>query len=104
MKKSKHDKAINNILLKPNIIGLDNIIVSAKEVNLNNSKRLIGQPDLVFIDSNLNVYLVEYKCNDNHDKAKYQLQRDAKFIRNNLGIEVKKIYVNGHFEVEEIYR
>ena len=100
----KHDKALDNIILKPNMVGIDDVVLSAKEVNLfDYTGRLIGQPDVLIMDRDRHWHLIEYQCTSNHrDRALKQLSRGKEhlFI---YGIQnISSYYVFGNYEVENI--
>ena len=103
MVKNKHDSRLDTLILHPSLIGLENIIVAAKEVNLLNSASLVAQPDIIFINNKGLVYVVEYKSNNKHKRtAERQLETAASFIYDAYGRRVKKIYVHGEYEVQEV--
>jgi len=82
---------------------LEDVIISAKEVNLLNGNRTVAQPDIVAINKRGDLYIVEYKCNHQTNPAKghMQLRIAEHFIYDQFGIPVKKIYVTGkEYDVE----
>ncbi len=102
-KKSLHDKRVDELVLRPDILGLENIVITAKEVNLLAGKRLISQPDIVCIDRCGDIYVAEYKCNNVHpEKAHVQLRRAEEFMRSRLDLGITKYYVYGNYTVKRI--
>jgi len=105
MSDKRHDKKVSCIIATPTLIGLENVVLSAKEVNLfNYTGRLIGQPDGLFRDGFGRWHIMEYKCGGNkEEKAVEQLMRSQEhlFI---YGIEKDSglIYVHGDYETVKI--
>lgn len=100
----KHDKALDVIIQRPHLVGISNVVLSAKEVNLfDYTGRMIGQPDAVLMDRDRQWHVIEYQCTDKHrDRAIKQLSRGTEHlfiygIRN-----VSSYYIFGENNVEEI--
>jgi len=103
--KKAHNKAVDEILCKPSIIGLEKVVLGAKEVDIYDySGRLIGKPDLVFRDSLGYWHIVEYKCGESKvEKAMDQLSRASDhFAVYNIDKMAKLYYVFGNMVVKEV--
>jgi hypothetical protein len=101
----RHNDAITQIWQKPKIIGLENIVLTAKESNMfHDDGNLYHQPDgLCFDAENRVIYNVEYKLNKKRGKAITQLQEQAQWLRRIFpSYEVVNLYVHNNFNVEEI--
>lgn len=105
MKNNSHDATTRLIALKPQLIGLDNIVLSTGEVHLfNKNGSLYHQPDnLMFDPSTRTLYNCEYKCGDALSKATHQLYETEEVLRKVFkGYEVVNLYIHGNYKVEEI--
>ena len=109
MRTSIHDKHVNEILNNPKeILGLENIIWSAKEVQLWRRNKLIYVTDLVFIEYvnyNPQWIVVEYKCNDSvrqRDKARHQLRVAKNWWKEFMKETPDLLYVSGTYDIEVI--
>jgi hypothetical protein len=99
-----HDRHCTEMSLHPSIVGLDDIVIAAKEINLfKRSGELLGQPDLFAISRDGQMYIAEYKCNNNgYGKAMHQLDRDSSFIKRYMGEMPIKLYVVGDYDVQRV--
>jgi hypothetical protein len=104
VKKSQHNKGLEEILNHVIFTKVNPIQAIAKETKFYRGKDLVAEPDgLVF--SNGTLYIIEYKCHDRKkDKAIHQLEVAENYIKNNLGIYVptKLIYCHDMTCIEEI--
>jgi hypothetical protein len=99
-----HDSRCRTIARTPEIIGLDNIVISTGEVYLFGQDRTVGAPDcLAFDPSTKTLYNIEVKCGDGHrDKAFSQLSRNGEFLQRYFHFwSVVDLYVHGDYQVEE---
>lgn len=103
-----HDEHTRLISLKPQIIGLDGVVLSTEEINLRDDKgRVVSQPDnLLFDPSTQTVYSVEYKChhtNSMYLHAKEQLRRSEYLLKNMFpDWNITKLYVCDDYKIEII--
>ena len=90
MAKSKHDKGLEDIIRKPEIICARAPIFSCKDVRLYKRNKII-EPDILLYDGRY--YLVEFKSNERGEsKAKEQLKKYDGFFRSKMGINAGKIF------------
>lgn len=100
--KEIHDLAVQNILDNPKILGLENVILIAKEVRLFNAQgRLIGEPDIFGYDMRQGYFSAEYKCTDKKDvKAMEQLKRTLNHMRQyGISEQLAMFHVYGSYNV-----
>ena len=104
---SKHDKKVNQIVTRPSLIGLENIIFSTDEGHIfsqhwREKGQLIGEPDgLMFDPTTRTLYNLEYKTSDRRSDALYQLARNGAILQAMFwNWNVVDTYVHGEFEVE----
>lgn len=69
MTKSKHDEGVRQLWLRPERAGLEDVVISAKEVRMLRRDRQIGAVDNVYWTKNGDLYLLEHKSNP-HPPAK----------------------------------
>lgn len=106
MKKSKHDEGLDYIVKNPELITYKPPILVAKEPHLYDRVRdgRILPPDAIMFDGRY--YIVEFKSNDGLRcirKARDQLNKYQKVLRQNMGIEAEKVFAyydaNGEIQV-----
>lgn len=87
MKRTEHDKGLDDILNHTIFEKLDGIQMIAKEVKLYRGKNLVAEPDGIIYNGQL--FVLEYKCSDKHrSKAEHQIQTASDFIRHDLGLYI----------------
>lgn len=105
---AKHDEHTRLISLKPQLIGLDGIVLSTAEANLRNSKGVVfSQPDgLAFDSSTHTLYNIEYKCKDN--KSQYR-HAETQLVRASLKLKqifpdwkITNLYIHDDYKLEVI--
>lgn len=102
---NEHDARTTSMWIHPKIIGLENIVGSAKEFNLfKDNGDLFHQPDNVFFDyNNKIIYNVEYKLTNQRTKAIKQLQESATYLRRMFRTyNVVNLYVHKNYLIERI--
>lgn len=99
----KHDRDITALSIRPTKIGLQDIVIAAKEVNIfNTDGTLRRQPDLVFIDKYGVVSIAEYQINRTHkERAYHQLEDSTHALQDAFGITPKTLYIHHGTHVEE---
>lgn len=103
MKQSKHDNNLKEIHIHPKeILGIDDIVIIALNARRISHGREIGEDDFLAYSIKHGWIIGEYKCNDNEDKALYQLDRNANHHEDVTGSYPKKIYVCGKYEVMDV--
>jgi hypothetical protein len=103
--KQNHDKHIERYKNNPQDLGLENIVLSADEVNifLPNGDGLIAQPDNMFIDKYGHLTIVEYKGGSGRrQRAITQLYNAADVIRKLYRLDADLLYVHGDDRKEYI--
>ena len=93
--KNSHEHALNNLLRHPRLIGIDNVVWSAKEPLCHYSKGSV-EPDLLYHVKNyaLPFFVIEYKNSDRREsKALEQLLRAEEFIQEVFGTQCYKLFV-----------
>ncbi|RLD79751.1 MAG: hypothetical protein DRJ15_08745 [Bacteroidetes bacterium] len=106
--KSVHDERTRILSLKPQIIGLENILASTGEVNLFGARGTItSQPDTLHFDaSTQTLYLTEYKTHhtkSNSHHAKYQLNKSYNVLKRVFpDWNIKKLYITDNYKVEVV--
>ncbi len=98
-KKSNHRKALEKIAANPSRYGFENIVASAIEVNLFNQRgEWDAQPDIIFLDSKGEVYVIEYKSNGDSrliKRAKEQLYNTIQWFSKHTSIKPKTVIIDG---------
>jgi hypothetical protein len=98
-----HDKRLKEILRHINDIVDDEIIIRGKEIGLVKGNRLVAEPDIIGISKKGCIYVVEYKgCSEYETRATKQLSTAEKFIYDAFNIPVRKFYIHGNLETQEI--
>ena len=103
--KTIHDEHTKTIQLKPQIIGIEGIVLSTGEVNLFKKSIVISQPDNLLINPDTKIiYNIEYKCHDNNSQANhaiYQLKR-AEGLLKRIFPDYKTInlYIHDDYKIE----
>ena len=104
--KDKHDEHTRIISLKPQIIGLENIVLCTGEANLfNNKGMMVRQPDnLAFDSSTKTLYNIEYKCHYSEIRdihATYQVSECKKYLKDIFPEwHIKNILVYDNFKAD----
>jgi hypothetical protein len=105
-KQSIHDNHTRLISLKPQLIGLDGIVLSTAEANLRNNKGVVfSQPDnLMFDPSTKTLYNIEYKTHHTNSQslhAKDQLKRAHLKLKSIFGDwHITDLYITDNYRVE----
>lgn len=78
--RSKHSEQLTDRALHPDIVGINkkNLVFIAREGLLLSDGKLIGEPDLVFLDISDGLTILEHKVNNspaNYQRAREQLLR-----------------------------
>ena len=97
-----HNDMTRTIWMRPSLVGLDGIVLSSRESNLiKPDGSLYGQPDnLCFDPAKKILYQIEYKTRGNKSHAKFQLTRNASWLRNIFpDYRLVNIYMNGFGDV-----
>ena len=107
LSKTKHFDVTTRIWHRPSIIGLDDIVMSAKEPNLlRNDGSIYHQPDNVLFDpKNRLIYNIEYKTTGGREKALVQLREthyELAYLFPNY--KIIDLYVHDDYKIEEIKR
>lgn len=92
-----HDKMLDDIIKSSYKVGLrkKDLRMIMKEPMLLNNNQIIAAPDILFVDRNLNNYIIEYKASYN-DKAYKQLQNAYDhLVTTNIGGNFYKIFAYG---------
>lgn len=99
-----HEKRLHELMWRSRAsMGLENIVVLAKEVNFLKGNNIVCQPDIVAIDALGKLYIVEYKGGeDTERKARKQLHAAKSFIYDHFGLPVRTLYVHGDNQSKEI--
>ena len=101
-----HDERVWVINANPQVVGLDGIVLSAKEPRLfRKDHTLYHQPDsLCFDPSTHTLYNIEYKASTNHRRrAMKQLTESETTLKRMFGDwNVVNLYVHGDYEVERV--
>ena len=98
MAKSKHDKGLEEIVRRPEIICARTPLFSCKDIILYNKNKYI-EPDILLYDGRY--YLVEFKSTEwGENKAKEQLKKYDNFLRNKVGVHASKVFA--YYENKEI--
>ena len=104
----KHDEHTRLISLKPQLIGLDGIVLSTAEANLRNDKgNVFSQPDnLLFDPSTKTLYNIEYKTHHTNSQsmhAKEQLYRASIKLKQIFGDwRITNLYISDSYKVEVV--
>ena len=102
----KHDKHTERIWEFPKIIGLENIILSARETKMFVNNELYHQPDNLCFDPDTGIlYNIEYKTRlRGEHRAKKQLQEQEEILKNVFSIPYKiiNLFVYEDYMVEKI--
>jgi hypothetical protein len=102
---SLHDDRVRMIGLKPSIIGLDGIVLTATEAKIfRPNGDLYGEPDnLLFDPHTKTLYNIEYKCNNqSSNKAYHQLMKSSRVLRSMFQHwSIINLYVNSDYEVKQ---
>lgn len=100
----KHDKRIKALALRPKLIGLENVIASATEVNFfRPDGTLMRQPDVVFIQPRGVITIGEYHCTENHrSRAIHQLRDEYGFTEERFSISPELKYIWSNYMWENI--
>jgi len=94
MKKLNHANCLEDMVQRPHLIGIQNVIWSAKEMNFFHGHDLYCQPDIIFFNGQY--YAIEYKSTDNaFAKAKDQLARASYCIQEYFNKKPIKLFVWG---------
>ena len=103
-----HDEHTRLISLKPQLIGLDGIVLSTTEANIRNNRgTIVRQPDnLLFDPSTKTLYNVEYKSHhtkSQYNHAKIQLYTSGKHLKHLFGDwNITNLYITDDYKVEVI--
>lgn len=103
-----HDEHTRLISLKPQLIGLEGIVLSTAEANLRSERGVIvRQPDnLLFDPSTHTLYNVEYKSHHNNSQsnhAKIQLYSSYKHLKRLFpDWHITNLYITDDYKVEVI--
>ena len=105
--RTKHFDVTTRIWHRPSILGLDDIVMSAKEPNLlRPDGSLYHQPDNILFNPNKRIlYNVEYKSHGGREKALRQLQEthsELAYLFPNY--KIIDLYVYDDYKLEEIKR
>lgn len=99
-----HNQRITHLELKPRLFGLEDVVVSAKEVKFRDlTGRIVAEPDIMFVDKQGNVSVVEYKVHDkSFRKAKNQLRTAYDFLNTFYGIRPDLYYATEQYAIEKV--
>jgi len=104
---SKHDEHVKYMALKPDIIGLDSVVLATAESNIFKNGHIYRQPDnLMFDPSTKTLYNIEYKCHHTqsmYNHAKEQLktcERNLQDVFTNW--RIVNLYINDNYKIEKI--
>ena len=83
-----HNSFLEEIFNKPELAGIRGVDLRYRDVVLSYDKEIIGEIDLVLINSNIGeIYICEIKASRKFKKAiNKQLRRGYEFFKNNFGI------------------
>lgn len=101
----KHSQALEEIVSKPFLIGIDVPLLVTSEVLLYDSgRRVLGEIDIFSYDAAQGYLIAEYKSHHsrgNEVKAREQLARCSNHLERHFGIKAKKLYVTPNY-VQEV--
>jgi len=92
-----HDGAIDEIMLHPSSVGVERVVMAAKESVIFNGRRyeVASSPDVVLFLPNKSIKVVEFKSNGsspNKEEALEQLDRSQELLEGYFGFDVTRIY------------
>lgn len=90
---AKHEELKRQIVLNPQIIGLEDIISHQEEVRYTNGRRILGQVDLIFWDRYGKPYIVEVTTSTSEKarrRVRKQVRRAKSYFAADKGITVVK--------------
>jgi len=93
--RNSHEHTLNQLLRHPHLIGINNVVWSAKEPLCNYSKGSV-EPDLLYHVKNYAhpFFVIEYKnSNKRESKALEQLLRAEEFIQEVFNAQCYKLFV-----------
>jgi hypothetical protein len=107
-RQSDHDRRVEELYLNPERAGLEDVVISAKEVamRLPGNSNLFGCVDCVYFDKRGDLYLLEHKSNGqptfgSEAYALVQLTRARLHFYEYLGLLGEMLYSHGE-EVEVV--
>ena len=103
--KQIHDEHTKRIALKPDKIGLTNILLATGEVNLFSNGKVVSQPDNLLFDPTTKIlYNIEYKCKDGKSQsnhAQYQLNKANILLKSIFrDFEIRNLYIHDDYRIE----
>ena len=101
----KHDDVTRRIWHRPKIIGLEDIVLSAREPNmLRDNGDIYHQPDnLLFDYKNRIIYDVEYKTRGGRFKAYRQLKEQLTYLKMLFpDYKIISLYVHDDYKIETV--
>lgn len=106
MMQDYHNEHTKRLWMRPDVIGLEDIIMSTNEVNMfKDNGDLYHQPDNIFFDYNhYKIYNCEYKGGScQKTKAIKQLKETAQYLRMMFrNYDIVNLYIHDDYKFEEI--
>ena len=102
-KELQHSRKLDILENNPQLLKLQDIVLSTKEAKLySENGRLIAEPDLMFLDKHNNLNVIEYKLNNNKNKAIGQLHTARDHLNKYFGCAPQLYYVHEDYQFERV--